>query len=93
MTLPSMKPSLSSCNCDSQKEIDYFWEKLSAVPGAEQCGWLKDRFGLSWQVVPSVMDQMMFAGDPEKLERVVQALLRMRKLDLATLHRANGEIT
>jgi predicted 3-demethylubiquinone-9 3-methyltransferase (glyoxalase superfamily) len=79
--------------CDSQEEIDYFWEKLSAVPEAEQCGWLKDRFGLSWQVVPAVLEQMMFDQDHERLGRVVQALLKMKKFDLAALHRASGTVT
>ena len=74
--------------CDTQEEIDYYWEKLSAVPEAEQCGWLKDRYGLSWQIVPAVMDKMMQGDDPERLARVTQALLKMKKFDLAALQRA-----
>lgn len=74
--------------CDSQEEIDYFWEKLSAVPEAEQCGWLKDKFGVSWQVTPSAMDEMMSKGTPEQIARVTQAFLPMKKFDIATLRRA-----
>jgi predicted 3-demethylubiquinone-9 3-methyltransferase (glyoxalase superfamily) len=74
--------------CDTQEEIDYYWKSLSAVPEAEQCGWLKDKYGLSWQVVPAGMDEMMQGDDPERLARVVQAVLEMKKLDLAALQRA-----
>ena len=70
-------------NCDTQEEIDYYWERLSAVPEAEQCGWLKDKFGLSWQIVPASMDEMLQAVDQEKIDRVTQAFLVMRKLDIA----------
>ena len=72
--------------CDTQEEIDYYWEKLSAVPEAEQCGWLKDKYGLSWQILPTVMDKMM--QDPERLARVTQAFLKMKKFDLAALQSA-----
>jgi predicted 3-demethylubiquinone-9 3-methyltransferase (glyoxalase superfamily) len=75
-------------NCDNQQEIDYFWGKLSAVPEAEVCGWLKDRFGLSWQVSPVAMDEMMRAGSPEQIARVTQAFLQMKKFDLAELKKA-----
>ncbi|QPM68187.1 VOC family protein [Atribacter laminatus] len=74
--------------CEDQEEIDYYWDKLSAVPEAEQCGWLKDKYGLSWQIVPAVMDKMMQDQDPEKINRVTQAFLKMKKFDLATLQRA-----
>jgi predicted 3-demethylubiquinone-9 3-methyltransferase (glyoxalase superfamily) len=74
--------------CETQKEIDYYWEKLSAVPEAEQCGWLKDKYGLSWQVVPSAMTRMMQDKNPERLARVTRAFLKMKKFDLATLQRA-----
>jgi predicted 3-demethylubiquinone-9 3-methyltransferase (glyoxalase superfamily) len=74
--------------CDSQEEIDYYWEKLSAVPEAEQCGWLKDKYGLSWQVVPTVMDEMMQSGDPAKTARVTQVFLQMKKFDIAALEKA-----
>ncbi len=71
--------------CDSQEEIDHYWERLSAVPEAEQCGWLKDRFGASWQIVPTRMDEMMQTTDKEQLARVTQAFLKMKKFDLAKL--------
>ena len=74
--------------CKDQEEIDYYWNKLSAVPEAEQCGWLKDKYGLSWQIVPAVMDKMMQDQDPEKIDRVTQSFLKMKKFDLATLQRA-----
>jgi predicted 3-demethylubiquinone-9 3-methyltransferase (glyoxalase superfamily) len=78
--------------CNDQKEIDYYWEKLSAVPQAEQCGWLKDKYGLSWQIVPTLMDQMMQDDDPERMARVTKAFLPMKKFDLAELQRAyDGE--
>ncbi len=75
-------------HCDDQREIDYYWERLSAVPEAEQCGWLKDKFGFSWQIVPVAMDQMMRDTDPHKLARVTEAFLPMKKLDLAALNQA-----
>jgi predicted 3-demethylubiquinone-9 3-methyltransferase (glyoxalase superfamily) len=75
-------------NCDTQEEIDYYWEKLSAVPEAEQCGWLKDKFGISWQIVPAAMDTMMRDGNPEQITRVTQAFLKMKKFDLAELRKA-----
>ncbi|UOQ45600.1 VOC family protein [Halobacillus salinarum] len=71
--------------CDNQEEINYYWEKLSAVPESEQCGWLKDKYGLSWQIVPKQMDEMMSCGTPEQIGRVNQAVLKMKKLDLAEL--------
>ncbi len=74
--------------CDNQAEIDHHWEKLSAVPEAEQCGWLKDRYGVSWQIVPADMDQMMSRGTPEQIGRVTRAFLKMKKFDLAELQRA-----
>jgi predicted 3-demethylubiquinone-9 3-methyltransferase (glyoxalase superfamily) len=75
-------------SCRDQGEIDYYWERLSAVPEAEQCGWLKDRFGVSWQVVPAELDRMMNRGTPEQQARVTQAFLKMKKFDLATLEEA-----
>jgi predicted 3-demethylubiquinone-9 3-methyltransferase (glyoxalase superfamily) len=74
--------------CEDQNQIDYYWGKLSAVAGAEQCGWLKDKYGLSWQVVPSAMDKMMKDQDPQRVDRVTQAVLKMKKFDLAALQRA-----
>jgi predicted 3-demethylubiquinone-9 3-methyltransferase (glyoxalase superfamily) len=75
-------------NCKDQKEIDYFWKKLSHVPEAEQCGWVKDQFGVSWQVVPEVMEEMMRKSTPEQMKRVVQAFLPMKKFDLKKLEEA-----
>lgn len=72
-------------NCDTQEEIDYYWEKLSAVPEAEQCGWLKDKYGLSWQVSPSALNEMMSNGTPAQIDRVTKAFLAMKKFDLAKL--------
>ena len=74
--------------CDSQEEIDYYWGKLSAVPESEQCGWLKDKYGLSWQVVSSLLDEMMQDPDKEKVARVTKAFLKMKKFDIAELQRA-----
>ncbi len=75
-------------NCDTQAEIDRFWEKLSAGgdPKAQQCGWLKDRYGVSWQVVPSALPQLL--ADPAKAERVMGVLMEMTKLDIAALQAA-----
>ena len=75
-------------NCDTQEEIDYYWEQLSAVPEAEQCGWLKDKYGVSWQIVPVAMNEMMATNDKEKLSRITQALLKMKKFDIAELEKA-----
>ena len=74
--------------CDTQEEIDYYWEKLSAVPEAEQCGWLKDKYGLSWQIVPAVMDEMMKDKDEKKIARVTEAFLKMKKFDIVELKKA-----
>jgi predicted 3-demethylubiquinone-9 3-methyltransferase (glyoxalase superfamily) len=75
----------------SQEEIDYFWSKLSADPKAEQCGWLKDKLGVSWQVVPTVMDEMLSDKDPARLARVKQEFLKMKKFDIARLQQAYGQ--
>ncbi|TQR16263.1 VOC family protein [Psychrobacillus soli] len=77
--------------CDTQEEIDYYWEKLSFVPKSEQCGWLKDPYGLSWQIVPSVMDEMMQNGTTEQIDHVMQVLLKMKKLNLAELQKSYTE--
>jgi predicted 3-demethylubiquinone-9 3-methyltransferase (glyoxalase superfamily) len=75
-------------SCEDQAEIDYYWQKLSAVPEAEQCGWLKDKFGLSWQVTSREMDEMMALGTPEQIDRVTQAFLPMKKIDIAQVRAA-----
>ena len=74
--------------CESQDEIDTFWQKLSAVPEAEQCGWLKDTYGVSWQIIPARLGEMMSEGSPEQIARVTAAFLPMKKFDLATLEAA-----
>lgn len=75
-------------HCETQAEIDYYWEKLSAVPESEQCGWLKDKYGFSWQIVPNAMDAMMAENDPEKIARVTEAFLKMKKFNIAELQKA-----
>jgi len=79
-------------NCDTQKEIDYYWEKLSAGgdPKAQQCGWLKDKFGVSWQVIPAIMGELFKNEDSAKSQRVMQAMLPMKKIDIAVLEKARG---
>jgi predicted 3-demethylubiquinone-9 3-methyltransferase (glyoxalase superfamily) len=72
----------------SQEELDYFWGKLSAVPRAEACGWLKDQFGISWQVAPEAMDEMLEKGTPEQLFEVTKAYMQMKKFDIAALQLA-----
>jgi len=74
--------------CETQKEIDSYWEKLSADPTAEQCGWLKDKFGLSWQIVPAILEEMLKDKDMKKIARVTEAFLQMKKFDIAMLKRA-----
>jgi predicted 3-demethylubiquinone-9 3-methyltransferase (glyoxalase superfamily) len=74
--------------CDNQDEIDYYWEKLSAVPEAEQCGWCKDKFGVTWQVVPKVLGEMLSDPDHSKVERVTACFMSMKKFDIAELEKA-----
>lgn len=75
-------------HCNNQEEIDYYWEALSAVPEAEQCGWLKDKYGVSWQIVPTALDAMLASGDQEQIARVTEAFLTMKKFDIAALTQA-----
>lgn len=75
-------------HCKDQAEIDYYWDKLSADPASEQCGWLKDTYGVSWQIVPISMDEMMNTTDEKKKARVTEAFLKMKKFDLAKLQEA-----
>jgi predicted 3-demethylubiquinone-9 3-methyltransferase (glyoxalase superfamily) len=74
--------------CEDQGEIDHYWDGLSAVPESEQCGWLKDQYGLSWQVVPTAMDEMLASGTKEQIARVTEAFLEMKKFDIAELQTA-----
>jgi predicted 3-demethylubiquinone-9 3-methyltransferase (glyoxalase superfamily) len=76
--------------CDSQDEIDYFWSKLSAGGHEGQCGWLKDKFGLSWQVVPSELPQMLTGAEGASLDRMMTAIMAMKKFDLETLKQAHS---
>lgn len=76
-------------NCQTQKEVDYYWEKLTAEGGQEsQCGWLKDKFGLSWQVVPVILNKLLKDKDPAKAKRAMEAMLKMRKIDIQALKQA-----
>jgi predicted 3-demethylubiquinone-9 3-methyltransferase (glyoxalase superfamily) len=76
-------------NCADQDEVDYYWEKLTADGGSEgQCGWCKDRFGLSWQVIPEGMEELLGDSDPKRADRAMQAMLKMGKLDVAALRNA-----
>lgn len=75
-------------NCESQEEIDYYWGKLSAVPESEQCGWLKDKYGVSWQITATAMSEMLSKGTAEQIDRVTQAFLPMKKFDLEKLKQA-----
>jgi predicted 3-demethylubiquinone-9 3-methyltransferase (glyoxalase superfamily) len=77
--------------CDDQAQIDYYWQALSAEPNAEQCGWLKDKFGVSWQIAPRLMDEVFAQDNPELQGRVLNAVLGMKKIDLAVLTQICGE--
>ena len=77
-------------DCETQEDVDYYWDRLSkgGDEGAQQCGWLKDKYGLSWQVVPRVLPEMMSDPDPARSGRVMEAMLQMKKFDIAALRRA-----
>jgi predicted 3-demethylubiquinone-9 3-methyltransferase (glyoxalase superfamily) len=75
-------------NCEDQREINYYWEKLSAVPESEQCGWVKDKFGVSWQIVPTSTLERLSGEGPEKAKRIMATILSMKKLDIAKLEAA-----
>lgn len=77
--------------CDDQEEVDYYWEKLSAVPEAEMCGWLKDKYGVSWQIYPKIADVMLREGTAEQVARVTEAFLQMKKFDIPSLEEAFRE--
>ena len=78
-------------HCETQEEVDKFWEKLSEGGEKQRCGWLKDKFGVSWQIVPTVLGQLLQDKDAEKSKRVMNAMLQMDKLDIASLKRANEQ--
>jgi predicted 3-demethylubiquinone-9 3-methyltransferase (glyoxalase superfamily) len=75
-------------NCETQEEVDYYWEKLSEGGEKSRCGWLKDKFGLSWQVTPTILGKLMADKDPEKAKRVMETMLQMDKLNIEPLQRA-----
>lgn len=75
-------------DCETQAELDEIWNKLSAVPESEQCGWLKDKFGLSWQIVPRALPELLNDPDKEKADRALHAMMKMKKLDIDALRRA-----
>lgn len=75
-------------NCQSQEEVDKSWEKLSADPASEQCGWLKDKYGVSWQIVPTILNKLLRDPDAEKAEKVMAAMLQMKKIDIEGLKKA-----
>ncbi len=77
--------------CEDQAEVDKYWEQLSAHPEAEQCGWLKDKFGLSWQIIPKQLEELMSDPDPLKAKRVAEAMLKMKKIEIAELEKARDE--
>ena len=80
-------------NCETQDDVDYYWERLSDGGEESQCGWLKDRFGLSWQVVPAGLEQVLGDPDRERARRAMQAMLQMRKLNIAALREAADTVT
>ncbi len=86
-----LTPAISfQITCDNQQEVDHYWNRLSdgGDEQAQQCGWLKDRFGVSWQVVPRILPELLMDPDPAKSARAMQALLKMKKLDIAALQQA-----
>jgi predicted 3-demethylubiquinone-9 3-methyltransferase (glyoxalase superfamily) len=79
-------------NCQTQEEVDHYWNKLTAGGGQESmCGWLKDKFGLSWQVTPTILGELMADKDAKKAQRVMQAMLQMKKIDISALKRAHAQ--
>ncbi len=94
---PQYKPNPAfsmMVNCETQEEIDFYWDKLTADGGKPvQCGWLEDKFGVSWQIVPTIFGELMGTGDAEKTNRMMQALMGMVKLDIAGLKRAYEEVS
>lgn len=78
-------------NCETQEEVDEFWNRLSEGGQEVQCGWLKDKYGLSWQVVPTVLPELLKDKDPAKAKRVMEAMLQMKKIDIKTLKQASGQ--
>ena len=89
LTLSLMSPFHFFVNCEDQAEVDYYWNRLTTDGGEEsQCGWLKDKYGLSWQIIPKALGELFGEKDPEKACRVMQAMLKMKKIDVAKLEEA-----
>ena len=87
----TFSPAISfMVKCESQEELDRYWDKLSADKSQEQCGWLKDKFGMSWQIVPAIVDQLITDPDLAKVDRFMAAMMKMKKLDIAELQRAHA---
>jgi len=85
----TFSPAISfMVNCDTQQEIDHYWEKLSEGGETQQCGWLKDKFGMSWQIVPSMMPHLMAGASAAQSQKVMEAVMRMTKLDIAAMKKA-----
>lgn len=85
----SFSPAISFViSCETQEEVDHYWEKLSQEGTIEQCGWLKDKYGISWQVVPTLLGELLSDSDPTKAQKVMQAMLQMKKLDIQALKHA-----
>lgn len=78
-------------DCEDQAEVDYYWEKLSAVPEAEQCGWVKDKYGISWQVIPRQLGELLGDPNPNKAKAATEAMLQMKKIDIAALQAAHDQ--
>jgi len=88
----TFSPAISMfVNCETQQEVDELWEKLSAGGEKQQCGWLKDKYGLSWQIIPSALGELMGDPDPVKSQRVMRAMLQMTKIDIAGLQQAHAQ--
>ncbi len=88
----SFTPAISFfVNCQTQAEVDELWDKLSAGAKKERCGWLKDKFGLSWQIIPAALGELLGNKDPEKSKRAIQAMLQMDKIDIAKLQQASEQ--
>jgi len=88
----SFTPAISLfVNCETQQEVDDLWDKLSAGGEKQQCGWLKDKFGLSWQIIPTTLGELLGDKDPVKSNRVMQAMLKMTKIDIAALKQAHEQ--
>jgi len=85
------RPFLFFVDCETQEEVDYYWEKLTEGGKESQCGWLKDKYGMSWQIVPAILGKLMSDPDPAKSQRVIYAMLQMKKIDIKKLKEAYAQ--